>query len=80
MYPETQAGLEIPNSSGHDLGTPPDTAEHHNDVSAFEESIESEELEDAFASEEENEGERAQEWSLREIKLTLFLSSEKNYS
>lgn len=67
MEPNRQADGEKPASSGEDAGTATDTAEHHNDVSAFEESIDREELEEAVPSVKESEGEPAQEMNVREI-------------
>lgn len=67
MEPETQPDGERPASSGDNAGMSMDTAEQPNDISAFEELIDSKKLEAAVLSAKGSEREPAQKPNVREI-------------
>lgn len=73
MEPENQPDGEIPARIGDHLKMQADTEEHPSDLSAFDVSIDREELEEAFTSPDESEDEPAKELEVQEIANYLDL-------
>lgn len=71
MESQDQANSERLESSKANMVTPTDTAEHHNDISLFKESVKSEDLEEAVLSQKNSEGEPAQVPNVREVENYL---------